>query len=90
MLDHMLGNVYLVIILSLLPLLQAKIVTHHCVSQTLNFLEMFFLVVFRDKKVSRIPESYVGICGSWAVQALNSHVTISVFSVTETKSVAKP
>ena len=44
-----------------------------------------FLVVFGDKKVSRIPESYVGICGSWPVQASNSHVTTRVFSVTEYK-----
>ncbi len=44
-----------------------------------------FLVVFGDKKVSRIPESQVGICGSWLVQALNSHVTTRVFSVIEYK-----
>ncbi len=43
------------------------------------------MVVFGDKKVSRIPESYVGICGSWPVQASNSHVTTRVFSVTEYK-----
>ena len=71
--------------LSSLPLLRANIVTHHGVSQTLHFSEMFFLVVFGDKKVSRIPESQVGICGSWLVQALNSHVTTRVFSVIEYK-----
>jgi hypothetical protein len=41
-------------------------------------------VVFGDK-VSWIPESHVGIHGSWLVQALNSHVTTSVFSVIEYK-----
>jgi hypothetical protein len=49
----------------------------------LHFSEMFFLVVFRDKKVSRIPDSYVGICGSRPVQASKSHATTRVFSVTE-------
>ena len=73
------------IILSLLPILLANIVTHHGLSQTLHFSEMVFLVVFGDKKVSRIPESYVGICGSWPVRASKSHVTTSVFSVTEYK-----
>jgi hypothetical protein len=42
-------------------------------------------VVFGDRKVSQIPESYVGICGSWLVQASNSHVTTRVFSVIEYK-----
>ncbi len=77
--------VYLVIILSLLPLLRANIVTHHGVSQTLHFSELISMVVFRDKKVSWIPESHVGIHGSWPVQASKSHVTTSVFSVTEYK-----
>ena len=40
-----------------------------------------FLVVFRDKKVSWIPESHLGVCGSWPVQALNCHVTTHVFSM---------
>ncbi len=44
-----------------------------------------FFVVFGDKKVSRIPESYVRICWSWPVQASNSHMTTRVFSVTEYK-----
>ncbi len=44
-----------------------------------------FFVVFGDKKVSWIPESYVRICGSWLVQASNSHVTTLIFSVTEYK-----
>jgi hypothetical protein len=48
--------------LSLLPLLRANIVTHHGVSQRLHFLEMFFFVVFGDKKVSQILESHIGIC----------------------------
>jgi hypothetical protein len=34
-----------------------------------------FLVVFGHKKVSRIQESSIGICGSWSVQALNCHMT---------------
>jgi hypothetical protein len=88
MLDHILINnaiVYLVIILSLLPLLRANIVTHHGVSLMLHFSEMFFLVVFGDKKVSWIPESHVGFRGSWPVQAVRSHVTACVFSVTEYK-----
>ncbi len=42
--------------------------THHGVSQTLHFSEMLFMVVFGDKKVSWIPESYVasvnGSCGA--------------------------
>ncbi len=59
--------------------------THHGLSQMLHFSEMVFLVVFGDKKVSRIPESYVGICGSWLVRASKSHVTTRVFSVTEYK-----
>jgi hypothetical protein len=46
---------------------------------------MFFLVACGDKKVSRIPESNVGICGSWPVQASNCHVTTRVFSVIEFK-----
>ncbi len=75
------------IILSLLPLLQANIiVTHHGVNQTLHFSEMFVLVVFGDKKVSQIPESHVGICGSWPVQASKSHMTTYVFSVIEYKT----
>jgi hypothetical protein len=37
-----------------------------------------FLVVFGDKKVSRIPESHVGIRGSWLVQASNIHVTTCI------------
>ncbi len=52
---------------------------------TTLFSEMFILVVFGGKKVFWIPESYVGICGSWLVQALNSHVTTCVFSLTEYK-----
>jgi hypothetical protein len=44
-----------------------------------------FLVVFGDKKVSQNPESYVGICGSWLVQASNIHVTKHVFIMTESK-----
>ena len=48
------------------------------------FRDVFF-VVFGDRKVSQIPESYVGICGSWLVQALNSHVTTRVFSMIEYK-----
>ncbi len=61
--------------------------TYHgvSVSQTFHFSEMFFLVVFRDEKVSRILESYVGICGSRPVQASNSHVTTRVLFVTEYK-----
>ncbi len=59
--------------------------THHGVSQMLHFSEMSFFVVFGDKKVSRILESYVGICGSWPVQAYDSHVTKHVFFVTEYK-----
>ncbi len=73
------------IILSLLPLLQAIIVTHHGVSQTLHFSEMFFLVVFGDKKVSWIPVSYIGIQLSWSVQTSKSHVTTRVLSMTEYK-----
>jgi hypothetical protein len=60
-------------------------VTCHGVSQMFHFSEMFFLVAFGDKKVSRIPESNVGICRSWPVQALNSHVTTCVFSMIEYK-----
>ncbi len=66
-------------------ILRVNIVTHLGVSQTLHFSEMDFLVVFGDKKVSPIPESYVGIHGSWLVQASNSHVTTRVFSMTEYK-----
>ena len=44
-----------------------------------------FLVVFGDKKVSQILESYVGIPKSWPVQASKSHVTTRVFSMTEYK-----
>jgi hypothetical protein len=51
----------------------------------LHFSEMFFLVVFGDKKVSWIPESHVGTCQSWPVQASTSHVTTRVFSVIEYK-----
>ncbi len=73
------------IILSLLPLLRVNIVTHHGVSQTLHFSEIFFLVVFgEDKKVSWIPESNIGICES-AGTVLNSHVTTRLFSVIEYK-----
>ncbi len=50
-----------------------------------HFSEMVFLVVFGDKKVSRIPESYVGVCGSWPVRASKCNVTIRVFSMTEYK-----
>jgi hypothetical protein len=60
-------------------------VTHNGVSQMLHFSEMFFFVVFGDKKVSRSPESHVGIHRSWPVHALKSHVTTRVFSVTEYK-----
>jgi hypothetical protein len=44
-----------------------------------------FLVVFGDKKVSQIPESHIGICGSWPVQASNSHGNTHVFFVIEYK-----
>jgi hypothetical protein len=62
-------------------------VTHHGVSQTLYFLEIrcVFLAVFGDKKVSRIPESHVGIRRYWLVQASNCHVTTHVFHVTKYK-----
>jgi hypothetical protein len=50
---------------------------------------MFFLVVFGDKIVSWIPESHVGIRGSWPVQASKSHVTTRVLSVTEYKKCTK-
>ncbi len=42
-------------------------------------------MVFRDKKVSWILESHIGICGSWPVQASKRHMTTRVFSVTEYK-----
>ncbi len=55
-----------------------------CKINTLLYRDVF-LVVFGDKKVARIPESHVGICGSLAVQASNCHVTTRVFYVTEYK-----
>jgi hypothetical protein len=51
---------------------------------------MVLFVVFRDKTVSWIPESYVGICGSWPVRASKRHVTTSVFTVTEYKLIVCP
>jgi hypothetical protein len=63
----------------------SKYITHHGVSRMLHFSEMFFFVVFGDMKVSWIPESNIGICGSWTVQASNSHVTTGVFFVIEYK-----
>ncbi len=44
-----------------------------------------FLLAFGDKKVSPIRESFVGICGSWPVQASNCHITICVFYVKKNK-----
>ncbi len=41
-----------------------------------------FLVVFGDKKVSRIPESYIGIQSFLPVQASRCHVTTPVLYVT--------
>jgi hypothetical protein len=55
------------------------------VSQMLHFQRCFFVVVFGDKKVSWIPESHLGIRGSWPVQASKSHVTTCVCSMTEYK-----
>jgi hypothetical protein len=72
---------FLQVNISLLPLLRANIVTHHGVSQRLNFSEMFFLV-FGDKKVSWIPEGQVGISGPFPIQTSNCHVTTRVFFVT--------
>jgi hypothetical protein len=69
----------------LLVLCLLNLVVRVGVSQTLHFSEMFFLVVFGDKKVSWIPESQVGIHGSWLVQASNSHMTTHVFSMIEYK-----
>ncbi len=51
----------------------------------LHCSEMFFLVVFGDKKVYWVPECHIGIHGSWLVQTSNSHVTTHVFSVIEYK-----
>jgi hypothetical protein len=52
-----------------------------CVPNAQLFRDVF-LVVFGDKKVSRIPESYVGISGFLQVQTLRRHVTTRVFYVT--------
>ncbi len=59
--------------------------THYGVSQMLHFSEMFFFVVFGDKKVSWIPECHIRIRGSWLVQASKILVTTHVFSMTEYK-----
>jgi hypothetical protein len=63
-------------------------VNHHGVRakrSTFHFSDMFFLVVFGDKKVSRILESHVGIHRSLLLQFSSSHFTTRVFSVIEFK-----